>query len=174
MCKKNVKWYLKDTKNEISLGDEMTYHQTVSFSKYPNMVFETTITHPLDEEDIKTLKEVELIYEKEEKPVEEYISYLKWMAEEKNLEYTAVLQSFGFTLKLNPKAALTILLQAISRKNFGEKFTTSKPWIINLGTLEPCIIDVISARFKTPIAWFPTKEDAEYALKVCEPIIKQL
>lgn len=171
---KNVKWYLKDTNRQVCLGDDVTFYQSISFSRYPNTTFETTTTHPLDEEDIKSLKEAELIYEKEEKPVEEYVSYLKWMAEEKNLEYAEVLKSFGFTLKINPKAALTILLQAISRKNFGEKFTTSKPWIINLGTLEPCIIDVISTRFKTPIAWFPTKEDAEYALKVCEPIIKQL
>ena len=171
---KNVKWYLKDTNRQVCLGDEVTFKQSINFSRYPNTTFETTTTHPLDEEDIKTFKEAELIYEKEEKPIEEYTIYLKWLAEKKSLEYSAVLQSFSFTLKLNPKAALVMLLQAISLKNFGNEFTTPKPWIINLGTLEPCLIDIVDIRFKTPLAWFPTKEDAEYALKVCEPIIKQL
>lgn len=169
---KNVKWYLKDTNRQICIGDEVTFYQSISFSRYPNTTFETTTTHPLDEEDIKTLKEAELIYEKEEKSVEEYTTYLKWLAEKENLEYSAVLQSFSFTLRLNPKAALTMLLQAISLKNFGDKFTTSKPWVINLGTLEPCIVDIVGMKFKTQLAWFPTKEDAEYALKVCSPIIK--
>ena len=171
---KNVKWYLKDTNRQVCLGDEVTFKQSINFSRYPNTTFETTTTHPLDEEDIKTFKEAELIYEKEEKPIEEYTTYLKWLAEKKSLEYSAVLQSFSFTLKLNPKAALVMLLQAISLKNFGNEFTTPKPWVINLGTLEPCLIDIVDIRFKTPLAWFPTKEDAEYALKVCEPIIKQL
>lgn len=171
---KNVKWYLKDTNRQVCLGDEVTFKQSINFSRYPNTTFETTTTHPLDEEDIKALIEAEFIYEKEEKPIEEYTTYLKWLAEKKKLEYATVLQSFSFTLKLNPKAALVMLLQAISLKNFGDALTTSKPWIISLGTLEPCIIDIVGIRFKTPLAWFPTKEDAEYALKVCEPIIKQL
>lgn len=174
MTSKNVKWYLKDTNRQVCLGDEVTFKQSINFSRYPNTTFETTTTHPLDEEDIKTLIEAEFIYEKEEKPIEEYTVYLKWLAEKRSLEYSTVLQSFGFTLKLNPKAALVMLLQAISLKNFGNAFTTSKPWVINLGTLEPCIVDIVGIRFKTPLAWFPTKEDAEYALKVCEPIIKQL
>lgn len=171
---KNVKWYLKDTNRQVCLGDEVTFYQSINFSRYPNTTFETTTTHPLDEEDIKALKEAELIYEKEERPIEEYTIYLKWLAEKRSIEYSAVLQSFGFTLKLNPKAALVMLLQAISLKNFGNEFTTPKPWVINMGTLEPYLIDIVGIRFKTPLAWFPTKEDAEYALKVCEPIIKQL
>lgn len=174
MTSKNIKWYLKDTNRQVCLGDEVTFKQSINFSRYPNTTFETTTTHPLDEEDIKTLIEAEFIYEKEEKPIEEYTVYLKWLAEKRSLEYSVVLQSFGFTLKLNPKAALVMLLQAISLKNFGDALTTSKPWVINLGTLEPCIVDIVGIRFKTPLAWFPTKEDAEYALKVCEPIIKQL
>lgn len=171
---KNVKWYLKDTNRQVCLGDEVTFKQSINFSRYPNTTFETTATHPLDEEDIKAFIEAGLIYGKEEKPIEEYTIYLKWLAEKRSLEYSAVLQSFSFTLKLNPKAALVMLLQAISLKNFGDKFTTSKPWVINLATLEPCLVDIVDMRFKTLIAWFPTKEDAEYALKVCEPIIKQL
>lgn len=174
MTSKNVKWYLKDTNRQICLGDEVTFKQSIIFSRYPNTTFETTTTHPLDEEDIKALIEADFIYEKEEKPIEEYTTYLKWMAEKEHLDYTSVLQSFGLTLRLNPKAALVTLLQAISLKNFGNEFTTSKPWVVNLGTLEPCLVDIVDIRLKTPLAWFPTKEDAEYALKVCEPIIKKL
>ena len=170
---KNVKWYLKDTNRQVCLGDEVTFKQSINFSRYPNTTFETTTTHPLDEEDIKALIEAELIYEKEEKPVEEYTSYLKWLADAEGLKYTDVLSSFSVTLQVNPSAALSILLKAISRKmNKLVNVTPRKVWLIDITTKKSFMMDVDNANRLKNVAWFFNKEDAEYALKVCGPVIK--
>lgn len=172
MTSKNVKWYLKDTNRQVCLGDEVTFYQSISFSRYPNTTFETTTTHPLDEEDIKSLKEAELIYEKEEKPIEEYTSYLKWLADAEGMNYTEVLKSFGLTLKMNPNAALSILLKAISRKMNEHSLTIPrKVWLIDTTVKKPFMMDVDSANRLKNIAWFFNEKDAEYALKVCSPVI---
>ena len=65
MCKKNVKWYLKDTDKTVSIGDEVTFNQSISFTKYPNMEFETSVTHPIDAEDLKILEDCDIIEKKE-------------------------------------------------------------------------------------------------------------
>lgn len=175
MTNKNVKWYLKDTNRQICLGDEVTFSQSINFSRYPNTTFETTTTHPLDEEDIKALIEAEFIYEKKEKPIEEYTSYLKWLADAEGLEYTNVLSSFGVTLQVNPSAALSILLKAISRKmNKLGNVTPRKVWLIDVTTKNLFMMDIDNDNRLKNLAWFFNKEDAEYALKVCEPIIKQM
>ena len=172
MCKKNVKWYLKDTKNEISLGDEMTYHQTVSFSKYPNMVFETTITHPLDEEDIKTLEESEIIEKKVIEP-KNWEFYLLYWANIKGLNASEVIRNFNYTCKVNRNAALSILLKAISvYTNKGKgTHTPSKVWIYNLTNGKPAIVDVTEDTKLKDIAWFTTTEELDYALRVCAPLL---
>lgn len=175
MTSKNVKWYLKDTDKQICLGDEVTFYQSVKFSKYPNTTFEITTSHPLNEKDIEALKEAELIYEKEEKPIEEYTSYLKWLADAEGMNYAEVLRSFSLTLQMNPNAALSIILKAISRKmNKLVNVTPRKVWVVDITTRKLFLMDVDNANRLKNIAWFFTQEDAEYALKVCEPIIKKL
>lgn len=174
MNEKNVKWYLADTEKEICIGDAATITKIIEFSKYPDLTASFTITRPIEEEDIKSLKKEDLITEKEEKPVEDYCVYLKWLADVEGMPATDVYKAFSTTLQINRNAALSILLKAISRK-FRKKtvleYIPAKVWLINTDTMKPFITDVYDPKFLDTRAWFSSKEDADYAIKVCNPII---
>lgn len=173
MCKMNKKMYITGTDKEICLGDEVTYSLKVAFKKHPSLVFESEYTCNIDEKTLNDLVEEKFLTAKEDKPIEDYTTYLKWMAETKGYKSADVLSAFSVTLQLNPNAALSMLLKAISTKLYkGKTAIPRKVWMINIVTKEIFITDVKNpARLKN-IAWFVTEEDAEYALKVCKPILK--
>lgn len=174
MCKKTVKWYLKDTNKEVCLGDNVTYFQSIKIDKYPGLTFESAITHPMDEEDAQILVDSDILVAKEEKPVEDYTNYLKWLADKEGFKYSDVFSSFSLTCKINPNAALSILLKAISRKlNKNITVTPRKVWIINISEKKPALVDVTNDNYLKNIAWFLTKNDADYALEVCKPILEK-
>lgn len=167
--KKNVKWYLKDTNKEVCLGDKVTINQSITFSRYPDTQFTTTTTQPLDEEDIKSLKEAFIIQEVKE----DYLDYIKWITRLLDIPYTKMMDSLTITRKISPNAALSLLLKIISIKINGSTLTNkSKVWLINISDKTSYIADVMDKSKLANLAWFKSKEDADYALEVCKPILE--
>lgn len=180
MCKKDKKMVITGTNKEISLGDEITYAIKVTFKRYPDLVFESEYTYNVDEETLKSLIEEELITV-EEKPKETYLDYLKWLADKEGFKYTDVLTHFNFTLDINPMAALSILLKAISRRFLSKNCpkggffgTPVKVWIFNTTIGKPAILDITKDTNLKGIAYFLNKEDLDKALELAKPILERV
>ena len=175
MCKKNVNYYLTDSNKQIKVNDEVNYHQTVTFTKYPDMVFETSVTHPLDEEDIEALVEAEILEAKEVKPLEDYTSFLKWLANIEHKDYAKVINAFSLLMDINPRAALSMVMKAISKKlYYNDCEALRKVWIYDLAHNKPLMVDVENTTHLKVMAYFKTKEDVDKAIKICEPIITRI
>lgn len=174
MCKTNKKMYLRGTDKEICIGDEVTVSVKLFFKKYPSITHGFVYKGTVTEDTVKQLIENKIVYIKEDKLVEAYTTYLEWLADEEGMPIAEIFSAFSCILQVNPNAALSMLLKAISRK-MNAKMTDSprKAWLINNVTHKPYVSDIIDSSILSNVAWFITKEDAEYALKVCKPIINK-
>lgn len=172
---KITKWYLKDTDKQIFPGDAITLNCFVKFARYPEDSFQITVAPSyVDKNYIALLEEIGFVEKHEEEEVKSYTVYLKWLAETENVSYGELLNAFNLIYSVNPSAAVSFILKTIS-KNRNKSKSTSLPrkvWLIDITTNKPCMTDVDSPDRLSNIAWFISKEDAEYALKVCAPLLK--
>lgn len=166
--------YLQGTDKEICIGDEFVVSVKLAFKKYPSLTHGFVCKDSVTEDVVKQLIKHDVVYIKEDKPVEAYSVYLEWLADKERMARDKIFRAFSCTLQVNPNAALSMLLKAISRKMNAERTSyPKKAWLINNVTHKSYISDILDTNVFKNVAWFMTKEDAEYALKVCKPIINK-
>ena len=81
MSKKDFKWFIKDTTQELSLGDAINVKQVVTFPKWKDFKFEEESTITLTKEYLESLEKEGYVYKKEVENIPDYTVYIKKMAQ---------------------------------------------------------------------------------------------
>jgi len=175
MSEKNFKWFIKDTTQELSIGDVINVKQVVTFPKWKDFKFEEESTVTLTKEYLESLEKDGYVCKKEVENIPDYTVYIKKMAKSAGKDYIDVITSFGMMQQVNPLSALSIVLKSISNElNSEELFIPCKFWVFDTITRSPKLLDYTKDMVLDNIAWFKSKEDIDYAMKVCKPLINQL
>lgn len=175
MNKKDFKWFVKDTTQELSLGDVINVKQVVTFPKWKDLKLEEELVITLTKEDLESLEKDGYVYKKEVETIPDYTVYIKKMAKIADKDYKDIIVSFGIIQQVNPLLALSLVLKSISNElNSKEVFNPCKFWVFDTITGSPKLLDYTKDMMLNNIAWFKSKEDIDYAMKVCKPLIDNL
>lgn len=174
------KFILKSSGKTVKIGDIITLHYEVAI---PYGKAESECTFPITESNLTSLIRDGVVVVKGEKvnikqPSDKLESYIEGLASSLGWTYDKTLSYVAKLSKIYLPAAFSLLLKTIAKrldkKYEGHISEAKEIWVVSLVNGTAGQLPKETIKNYDNFAAFRTKEDAEFALKVLSPLVKDM